>query len=177
MEHLNVNPADSSDNIIKLCHQNNNSLNIYHQNIRGVKDKTNEIVSSLYPLLPHLLCITEHHLNHLDLRHTHIEHYNISADYCRQTLRQGGVCIFVHDTINYLNAFCKEQDLEACAIKLQFPFGNIYILAIYRAPTGDFSYFLIGLEAIFKSSCNMNSELIICGDFNVNYLDYSNRRK
>jgi hypothetical protein len=74
-----------------------------------------------------------------------------------------------------LNAFCKEQDLEACAIKLQFPSDNIYILAIYRA--GDFSYFLIGLEAILKSLCNMNSEFIICGNFNVNYLDYSNRRK
>jgi hypothetical protein len=47
-----------------------------------------------------------------------------------------------------LNVFCKEQDLEACAIKLQFPSCNIYILPIYRAPTGDFSYFLIGLEAI-----------------------------
>jgi hypothetical protein len=76
-----------------------------------------------------------------------------------------------------LNTFCKEQDLEACAIKLQFPSGNIYILAIYRAPTGDFSYFLTGLEAILKSLCNFNSEFIFCGDFNVNNLDYSNRRK
>jgi hypothetical protein len=72
-----------------------------------------------------------------------------------------------------LNAFCK----EACAIKLQFPSGNIYILAIYRAPTGDFSYFLNGLEANLKPLCNLNSEFIISGDFNVNYLDYSNRRK
>jgi hypothetical protein len=76
-----------------------------------------------------------------------------------------------------LNAFCKEQDLEACAINIQFPSGNIYILTIYTAPTGDFSYFLTGLEAILKSLCNLNSEFIICGDFYVNYLDYSNRRK
>jgi hypothetical protein len=52
---------------------------------------------------------------------------------------------FLRDIINYLNvnlnAFCKEQYLEACAIKFQFPSGNIYILAIYRAPTGDFPYF------------------------------------
>jgi hypothetical protein len=111
----------------------------------------------------------------------YIEHYNLGTGYCRQTLRQGGVCILVHDTINYvnvnLNTCCKEQDLEVYAIKCQFPLGNIYILAIYRAPTGDFSYFLNGLEAILKSLCNLNSEFIFCGDFNVNYLDCSNRRK
>jgi hypothetical protein len=115
MEHINVNSSDSLDNTPKICHQNNNLLNIrvYHQNIRGLKDKTNEIVSYLYPLFPHLLCITEHHLDHSVLHHTYIEHYNLGAGYCRQTLRQGGVCIFVHDTINYLNvnlnAFLKSR--------------------------------------------------------------------
>jgi hypothetical protein len=73
----------------------------------------------------------------------YIKHYNLGADYCTQTLGEGGVCIFVHDALIYLNVnlnkFCKEQDLEVCAIKLQFPSGNIYILSIYRAPTGDVS--------------------------------------
>jgi hypothetical protein len=131
MEHLNVNSSDSTDNTPNICHQNNNLLNIYHQNICGLKDKTNEIVSSLYPLFPHLLCITEYHLDHLVLHHTYIEHYNLGAGYCRQTLRQGGGCIFVHAQYLNLNSFCKEQDLEACAIKLQFPSRNIYVLAIY----------------------------------------------
>jgi hypothetical protein len=93
MEHIDVNSSDSLDNTPKICHQNNNLLNIYHQNICGLKDKTNEIVSSLYPL----------YLDHSVLHHTYLEHYNLGAGYCRQTLRQGGVCTFVHDTINYLN--------------------------------------------------------------------------
>jgi hypothetical protein len=99
MEHLNVNSFDSSDNTPKICHQNNNLLNIYHQNIHGLKDKTNEIASFLYPLFPHLLCITEHHLDHSVLHHTYIEHYNLGAVHYRQTLRQGGVCIFVHNKL------------------------------------------------------------------------------
>jgi hypothetical protein len=87
-------------------------------------------------------------MHNSDLNHTYIEHYNLGADYCRQTPKQGGVCIFVHDKLNYLNVnlndFCKEQDLEACAVKLQFPSGNICIISIYRAPTGNFLYFLNG---------------------------------
>jgi hypothetical protein len=71
-----------------------------------------------------------------------------------------------------LNAFCREQDLEICAVKLLSASVNIYVLAIYRAPTGDFSYFLN-----LKSMYNTSSEFIGGGDFNVNYLEYNSRRK
>jgi hypothetical protein len=71
-----------------------------------------------------------------------MEHYNLGAEYCRKSIKQGGVCIFVHDSINYLNmnlnAFCREQDLVICAVKLLISSDNIYVLAIYRAPAGDF---------------------------------------
>jgi hypothetical protein len=137
---LKTNSLDSLDNT-ETCLQLNNTLNIYHQNICGLKEKTDELINSLYPLIPHLLCISEHHRVYSDLCHTCINHYNLGAQYCRKTLRQGGVCIFVHDSINYtsvnLNCFCKEQDLKACAVKLQILSDNIFILAIYRAPTGD----------------------------------------
>jgi hypothetical protein len=44
---------------------------------------------------------------------------------------------------NYLNVdlskFCKEQDIEACAQKLQLPALNIYVVTVYRAPYGNFN--------------------------------------
>jgi hypothetical protein len=99
-----------------------------------------------------------HHLDYPDLDHTYIEHYKLRAEYCRQALTQGGVCIVVHEKLKFsnvnLNEFCKEQDLEVCAVQL--PFGNICILSIYRAPSGNFSYFLNGLDAILKSLYNTN---------------------
>jgi hypothetical protein len=59
---------------------------------------------------------------------------------------------FVHKKLKFsnvtLNEFCKEQELEVCAVKLQFPFGIICILSIYRAPSGNFSYFLNSLDAV-----------------------------
>jgi exonuclease III len=122
----------------------------------------------------------EDHLDYPDSDHTYTEYYSLGAEYCRQALKQVGVCIFVHKKLTFsnvnLNEFCKQQDLEVCAVKLQFPFGNICILSIYRAPSGNFSYFLNGLDAILKSLYNTNLEFIICGDINVNYLVHNNRK-
>ena len=38
-------------------------LRILHQNIQGLRWKSNEVIDSVYPSLPHILCFTEHHLN------------------------------------------------------------------------------------------------------------------
>ena len=37
-------------------------LTIFHQNIRGMKDKTEEIVNNIATNPPQVLCFTEHHL-------------------------------------------------------------------------------------------------------------------
>jgi hypothetical protein len=82
------------------------------------------------------------------------------------------VCIFVCEKLKFsnvnLNDFCKDNDLVVCAVKLPFPSGNICILAIYRAPSGNFLHFLNGVDAILKSLYNTNSKFIICGDIKVN---------
>jgi hypothetical protein len=38
-------------------------LRIYHQNIRGLRNKADELLSQWVSQSPHILCITEHHLN------------------------------------------------------------------------------------------------------------------
>jgi hypothetical protein len=59
-----------------------NSLIIFHQNVCGLKHKIDELYSSLYPDLPHGLCIIEHHLNHTQLLDTGIDNYILAANYC-----------------------------------------------------------------------------------------------
>jgi hypothetical protein len=39
-------------------------LKIYHQNIRHLGKKAGELLSHLQPDCPHVLCLTEHHLEH-----------------------------------------------------------------------------------------------------------------
>jgi hypothetical protein len=38
-----------------------------------------------------------------------------------------------------LSKYCKEQDMEACALKLEVIALNIYVVTLYRAPCGNFN--------------------------------------
>ena len=123
---------------------------------------------------------TEHHLKDSELTHINMEHYTLGASYCRQSRTHGGVGIFMHNTLSYstinLSKFCNDYDLEACTIQLIIP-PNIYnILCIYRSPTGNFTTFLMHLEAILTQLHTNASNLIVCGDINVNYLQESRNK-
>jgi hypothetical protein len=74
---------------------NNKGLLVYHQNICGLVNKTNEILTSLYPNFPHILCFTEHHLKQMQINHIYIyiENYNLGANFCRGSFVKGGICI------------------------------------------------------------------------------------
>jgi len=72
--------------------------------------------------------------------------------------------------------FCRDQDLEVCAMKLQISSFVFCILCVYRPPTGNFSYFLISLESILNHLYTNFINIIICGDININYLDNTNSK-
>jgi hypothetical protein len=48
--------------------QNKNTLTIFHQNIRGLLNKKDELLNSLTLNSPQIICISEHHLNVEELR-------------------------------------------------------------------------------------------------------------
>jgi len=133
------------------------------------------VLSSLYPSFPHILCFTEHHLNQQEIELTQIDSYTLVASFCRTSLKMGGVCIFVNKNLNFKNVdiqkFIHERDIEAGAVKLSVNSLNICILSIYRAPSGNFSFFLDKLETILNLLYKNNTQLIICEDININYLD------
>jgi hypothetical protein len=130
-----------------------NILRVFHQNIRGLKYKTDELLSALYPDFPHVLCKTEHHMNSLDMNIITIDYYNRGAVYCRNSVTKGGVSIFVHSTLSYskINSdkFCTDQIIEICAVKLLSVRRNICIIAVYRAPSGNFVQFLNILDRVY----------------------------
>jgi hypothetical protein len=71
-------PLDSKGNINmnnKSSHQISRSipLTIYHQNIRGLRGKANELLGQLHPSFPQVLCLTEHHMNQLELQRTPLD--------------------------------------------------------------------------------------------------------
>lgn len=73
--------------------------------------------------------------------------------------------------------YCKEQDLNIFAIQLEVKTSNLFILNIFRASSGDFNKILRGLDASLKYLYDSESELWICGDINVDYLNKSNSKE
>jgi hypothetical protein len=68
-----------------------NSVTIFHQNICGVREKTDKLTSSLSPNFPHTLCSSEHHLKKYELDQIDVDGYRLGAAYCRQVVKKGGV--------------------------------------------------------------------------------------
>jgi len=158
-----------------------NLFKIYHQNIWGLKIKTHEIMLSLLTESPHLICLTEHHLKNYEIDATSIFNYKLGAKYCRQKLKHGSVCIYIHEALKFtsinLQKHCKEQDIEITAVQLKLNRKNVIILCAYRAPSGDLEYFLNKLDYVLNSLQTYKTEFIICGDININYLGTNNKKK
>jgi hypothetical protein len=95
---------------------------VYHRNIRGLNNKTNELLDSIAPSLPQVIYITEHHCKEHEIASLPIRNYSLAANFCRIRLKQGGTCIFVYDLLPFsttdLKKFCLEQDIEESAISI-----------------------------------------------------------
>jgi len=55
---------------------------------------------------------------------TSIENCKLGAKFCRNQYKNGGVCIFVRESIDFntilTHHICQEKDLEICAVKLTY---------------------------------------------------------
>jgi hypothetical protein len=126
----------------------NTTLKVFHQNIRGLRNKLDELYCHLSHDLLHIICMSEHHLKDFELQLTYFSDYTLAAKYCRKFFIKGGVSVFVHseqkyNTIN-LEEFTTDKDIEACVIHL--PINSLgenkfCILTVYRSPSGNFTNF------------------------------------
>jgi exonuclease III len=168
----------------ELPKPNNNRVNdkliIIHQNIRGIMNKVDEFLISVNDIAPQIICLTEHHAMSDEIEYINFNQYKLSTFFCRRYFKQGGVCILVKsniqtDTIKF-HQFNKEKDFESCCLKFQFLTKSYIVVCMYRSPTGNFSYFLEQLELLLNRICKLSCVIILCGDFNINYL-HDNPRK
>ena len=51
------------------------------------------------------------------------------------------------------------------------------VITIYRSPAGNCNYFLRKLDSFLSALYTKKVGFIICGDMNINYLNYNNRRQ
>jgi len=89
---------------LKLSRQLNGlvPLTVYHQNVRCLRGKANELLSQSYLTYPHILYLSEHHMNHLELQQTFFNNHKLGVSYSRTLSEKGGVCIFVQESLRYV---------------------------------------------------------------------------
>jgi hypothetical protein len=53
---------------------------------------------------------------------------------------------------------------------------SVCIIAIHRAPSGNFDLFLYKLDVVLRNLCTATLEYIVCGNINIDYLIDSDRK-
>jgi hypothetical protein len=105
------------------------------------------------------------------------ENYYLASNFSRQFNIGGGVYIYCKSDLDCnsidLTQYCTEKVIEACAAQMKIGNNFIILLCVYRFPCGNFEKFNKQLEIILKYLYKPKSEIILCGDFNVNFLDNS----
>ena len=134
---------ENGTNTKKLTNSKN-LFKIFHQNIRGLKSKVDKLSNSLLEY-PNIMCLTEQRLKDYEIDNLLIDQFKLGSKFCRHEYKNGGVCIFVHKDLDFfsisLDKYCKEKDIEVCAVKIKITPIQLIILAIYRSPSGNFTNF------------------------------------
>jgi hypothetical protein len=101
-----------------------------------------------------------------------MDKYKLGGKNCGECLKNGGVSIFVRYTLHCTNInldeFCKEQDIEAYAVRLNYS-HYIYL------KIANNENFLHTLDSVLIFLYN-TIQIIICSDFNINYLNDNEKK-
>ena len=152
------------------------SLRIYHQNIRSLMSKKEElnVIMKDKSVNSHLICLSEHHLKTQEITKFTLNSYKIAASFCGEEVPKGGVCIMTRHNIQFatidLFSFCIERIFEICEIEVNSKNKKIIVGCIYRSPSGDIVQFLELLEDTLSYLYKRSGSLILCGDLNINFL-------
>lgn len=130
----------------------------------------------------HVLCITEHWANDLEINYINIPNFTLVSSFCRVSKGHGGVAIYVCDNIRaytpknikYMKSFVDESNIELCAISLCIHYKKVNIITVYRPPNGNIHTFFLNLsQSLQFISKNNNPQIILCGDLNIDSLKNS----
>lgn len=163
----------------KSSSPNSKSLSLLHHNVQSLANKTAfiEILLATEWTGVDILCFSEHWLNMVNLKITSFPNFYLANSYCRNLLSRGGVCIFTKQNLDFIPGY----DSMNLTVEKHFEFTHVFlpkistiIICLYRTPDGNFSIFLKHLELLLNAIYDPSSTLIICGDFNVNFLVDSN---
>ncbi|XP_049842200.1 uncharacterized protein LOC126292312 [Schistocerca gregaria] len=135
----------------------NNCVNIFHQNIRGLRKKIDELIICFENIKNttevDVLCLFEHHIT-TQMENVNINGYKLATYFCRDNMEKGGAAIYVKGEHSFKNIetakFCVEQHIEVCACELKLDSDKFIIVTVYRSPLGNFQMFLKNLDLLLR---------------------------
>lgn len=139
--------------------------------MRSIRNKVHQLEAALVENDIDVLCLSEHWLLEEEATSLSVDGYNIVSYTCRTNYKGGGTVILVKKSINSenvlnLNNFIVEGCIEVCAVFLKD--FNMYVVCLYRSPSGRLATFLTALEGII---CQIGHQkhIVLMGDFNVSF--------
>jgi hypothetical protein len=111
---------------------------ILHQSVRGLSDKSDELMCSLISnkFTPHFICLSEHYTTSQNLSTISLDNYYLSSSFSHINHIGTGVRIFTGADLQYticdVSQFCIKKAFIVCVTQLHL--GNYYIIiiCIYR---------------------------------------------
>ena len=121
--------------------------------------------------------ISEHWMDVDQIKLVNLPEYKLSSYFCRDTNKHGGVALYVSS--RYFEDFIS-VDMNGYSIEFQAEYCGIYnkytqtlLITVYRPCNGDFGVFLQSFEILLGDMSGKHRNIIILGDFNVDFLKYS----
>lgn len=163
-----------------------NDITILHQNLQCLSNKINEVEVFLDEEFCHFLCVSEHWIPHNNIETIKISGFNLVNHFSRSKFIHGGVAVFVNDILSNdstfkcdevhdINRLSVEMHFECAAIKFCYLDFRVILMTVYRSCQGAINIFIKKLEeALYITARFKQFKLIICGDFNINFLKNSN---
>ena len=149
-------------------------LSICHLNVRSLLHKMDSLRLLMLDKPYHVITLSETWLNSsiLDFELDLPGYSIIRNDRSRRS--GGGTAIYVRDDLPYfIWPDLMENGLETCWIEIQRPKAKkLFVCSIYRAPDFPLSTLIDELNS-FVNGLPLNMELVLLGDFNVNFAHHS----
>ena len=93
---------------------------------------------------------------------------------------RGGVCIFIHELIDFKerkHLSISKNDSEILSIKITTKTKNIILSSVYRPPDSSLKELKNSLKPVFDNIRRNNKDFYLVGYFNINVLEYENNVK
>lgn len=155
-------------------------LSVMHLNIRSLNAHFDEFVAlvQLLPIKFDVICFTESWLRDSTKHLFHIEGFTAYHSLRPGNRTGGGVSVFVNDRFRVErvdNCSVSLPHIESLCLNVSLLTSTVTIGSFYRPPSADCNMFTDKLHEIHALlSSNTKQELVFCGDFNMDLLNYEN---